>query len=205
MLLCVYFTVFLGGWFCSDLSTCTSFRFDICLGEKSVDLMPDSESQVNPCDESLTKNTREEVKPKNDIKGQYQTRQTISIICFSICVVVIKLLFTPMTDFLMPEDLITVDYLDQFTRNRPSLKAKLSRLKTLPVADPINSLPRDAISEETMFRYLSALNMAFSNFFYCSATFCQALYTFWKPSRNSQQGLAHCNRHSWGVWESSSF
>lgn len=57
-------------------------------------------------------------------------------------------------DFLLPEDIMVVDYLPQFRRHLPSLKAKLSRLRTLPVADPLLSSTGDTISEVTMFRCL---------------------------------------------------
>ncbi|XP_068994580.1 protein shortage in chiasmata 1 ortholog [Embiotoca jacksoni] len=54
-------------------------------------------------------------------------------------------------DLLLPEELIAVDPLPQFKRHLPTLKAKLSRLKTLPVADPLLSSAGDAISEDTVF------------------------------------------------------
>lgn len=75
-----------------------SFRFDISPKENSLDvtLKSDSDSlrflsksQMNPWEESFTKRTSEEVKPQEDIKGHYQLRKFISIICL---VVVIKLL-----------------------------------------------------------------------------------------------------------------
>ncbi|KAM4579444.1 protein shortage in chiasmata 1 ortholog [Fundulus diaphanus] len=49
----------------------------------------------------------------------------------------------------LPEELMTPDLLAQFKRHLPSLKAKLSRLKTLPVADPL--LNSTGISEDSMF------------------------------------------------------
>lgn len=70
------------GWcFCYDLDTHASFRFDISPWENSVDLMlkSDSESlsalnksQTNPCKESFTKSSSEEVEPQKEIKGYYQ-------------------------------------------------------------------------------------------------------------------------------------
>lgn len=78
-----------------------------------------------------------------------------------------KTIFTPVKDFLLPEDLMAVDYLRQFTRHLPTLRAKLSRLKTLPVTDPMLSLTGDGISEEAMFRYLkSSFNLTVSSLFY---------------------------------------
>uniref|UniRef100_A0A8D3DFF4 Uncharacterized protein n=2 Tax=Scophthalmus maximus TaxID=52904 RepID=A0A8D3DFF4_SCOMX len=55
-------------------------------------------------------------------------------------------------ELLLPEELVVVDYLPQFKRQLPTLKAKLSRLRTLPVADPLLISTGDAISEETIFR-----------------------------------------------------
>ncbi|XP_037535958.1 protein shortage in chiasmata 1 ortholog [Nematolebias whitei] len=54
-------------------------------------------------------------------------------------------------DLLIPEELVSLDYLPQF-RRLPSLKAKLSRLKMLPVADPLLSPAGLAMSEDAMSR-----------------------------------------------------
>lgn len=61
-------------------------------------------------------------------------------------------IFTSVEELLLPEELVVVDYLPQFKRQLPTLKAKLSRLRTLPVADPLLISTGDAISEETIFR-----------------------------------------------------
>lgn len=45
-----------------------------------------------------------------------------------------------------------VDYLPQFKRHLPTLKAKISRLMTLPVTDPLLTSTGDTISEDTVFR-----------------------------------------------------
>lgn len=42
-----------------------------------------------------------------------------------------------MQDSLLPEDIMIVDYLRQYKRHLPTLRAKLSRLQTLPVSDPL--------------------------------------------------------------------
>ncbi|XP_047197297.1 protein shortage in chiasmata 1 ortholog [Hippoglossus stenolepis] len=55
-------------------------------------------------------------------------------------------------DLLLPEELIVVDYLQQFKSELPTLKTKLSRLRTLPVADPLLSSAGDTISEDSIFR-----------------------------------------------------
>lgn len=171
-----------GRYLCSDLSTHTSFRFDISLRDKSVDVTLKSDcelfrvlskSRMSPCEEPFTKETFEEVKPQKEIRGHYQTIVGYKKYSDHFYYLYFHLgghnetILTPVKDFLLPEDLMAVDHLRQFTRNMPTLKAKLSRLKTLPVADPIGSFTRESISEETMFRYLqSALNMTTSNCFH---------------------------------------
>ncbi|XP_078105996.1 protein shortage in chiasmata 1 ortholog [Sander vitreus] len=83
------------------------------------------ESQVNdPCQESFLKWTTDQMKHENDKK-----------------------------DLLLPEELMVVDYLTHFKRHLPTLKAKLSRLRMLPVADPLLSSTGDTISEDTIFRH----------------------------------------------------
>ncbi|XP_075961127.1 protein shortage in chiasmata 1 ortholog [Anarhichas minor] len=59
-------------------------------------------------------------------------------------------------DLLLPEELMVVDYLPHFKRHLPSLKAKLSRLRTLPVADPLLSSTGDTISEDAIFRHCAS-------------------------------------------------
>lgn len=89
--LTVHDITFQGRSFSSDLFTCTSFRFDISQREKSVGVMLKSDSepflsklQMNPCDESFTK----EQNTQKDVKGLYLL---FKVICFSIWMVVIKL------------------------------------------------------------------------------------------------------------------
>ncbi|XP_029999100.1 protein shortage in chiasmata 1 ortholog [Sphaeramia orbicularis] len=53
---------------------------------------------------------------------------------------------------LFPEEYMDVDYVKQFKRHLPTLKSKLSRLRTLPVSDPLLSLTGDIISEDTILR-----------------------------------------------------
>ncbi|KAM3611244.1 uncharacterized protein V6R79_015456 [Siganus canaliculatus] len=54
------------------------------------------------------------------------------------------------------EELVTVDYLPQFKRHLPTLKAKLSRLRTLPVSDPLRIPAANSISEDTILRHCAA-------------------------------------------------
>nr|XP_020444213.1 uncharacterized protein C9orf84 homolog isoform X2 [Monopterus albus] len=85
------------------------------------------ESQISdPCQESFFKWTSAQMNPANEDK-----------------------------DLLLPEELIVVDYLQQFKGHLPTLKAKLSRLRTLPVADPLLSSTGDTISEDIIFRHLA--------------------------------------------------
>ncbi|XP_040010710.1 protein shortage in chiasmata 1 ortholog isoform X2 [Xiphias gladius] len=90
------------------------------------------ESQINdPCQESFFKWTTDQMRPGNENK-----------------------------DLLLPEELMVVDYLPQFKRHLPTLKAKLSRLRTLPVADPLQSSTGDTISEDTIFRHCASYEKA---------------------------------------------
>ncbi|XP_055017779.1 protein shortage in chiasmata 1 ortholog isoform X2 [Boleophthalmus pectinirostris] len=51
-------------------------------------------------------------------------------------------------DLYLPEEIMEMDHLKQFKRHLPSLKIKLSRLRILPVEDPLSSLIHDNISED---------------------------------------------------------
>ncbi|XP_054467380.1 protein shortage in chiasmata 1 ortholog [Anoplopoma fimbria] len=122
-------------------------RFEVTLSEVKGDLEvipssnPDSlkdldqdeyvcllkESWINnPCQESFLKWTTDQMKHGNEKK-----------------------------DLFLPEELI-VDYLPHFKRHLPTLKAKLSRLRTLPVADPLLSSTGDTISEDAIFRHCAS-------------------------------------------------
>uniref|UniRef100_UPI0037E8A9FC protein shortage in chiasmata 1 ortholog n=1 Tax=Semicossyphus pulcher TaxID=241346 RepID=UPI0037E8A9FC len=83
------------------------------------------ESQINnPCQESFYKWATDQMKPGNNNKY-----------------------------ILLPDELVPVDYLSQFKKHLPTLKAKLSRLRTLPVADPLLSSTGQTISEDSIFRH----------------------------------------------------
>ncbi|KAI3372610.1 hypothetical protein L3Q82_023088, partial [Scortum barcoo] len=120
-------------------------RFNVTLSELKVDVEvvpssnPDSlndqdqdeyvcltkESQMNnPCQESFFKWTSDQMKIGDKNK-----------------------------DVLLPEELLVVDYLPHFRRHLPTLKAKLSRLRTLLVADPLLSSTGGTTSEDTIFRH----------------------------------------------------
>lgn len=60
---------------------------------------------------------------------------------------------TSVKDLLLPEEIMLVDHLPRFKRHLPTLKAKLSRLRNLPVADPLLSSTGDALSEDAIFRW----------------------------------------------------
>ncbi|CAB1321682.1 unnamed protein product, partial [Coregonus sp. 'balchen'] len=59
-------------------------------------------------------------------------------------------------DLVMPEEVLFVDHLPQFRKHLPSLKAKLSRLRNLPVSDPLFSSTGGILSEEAIFRHSAA-------------------------------------------------
>ncbi|XP_068577022.1 protein shortage in chiasmata 1 ortholog [Cebidichthys violaceus] len=88
------------------------------------------ETRINyPCQESFLKCTTDQMKHGNENKD----------------------------DLLLPEELMVVDHLPHFKRRLPSLKAKLSRLRTLPVDDPLLSSTGDTISEDAIFRHCASL------------------------------------------------
>ncbi|XP_064792576.1 protein shortage in chiasmata 1 ortholog [Oncorhynchus masou masou] len=56
-------------------------------------------------------------------------------------------------DLVMPEEVLFADHLPQFRKHLPSMKAKLSRLRNLPVSDPLLSSTGGTLSEEAIFRH----------------------------------------------------
>ncbi|XP_008416207.1 uncharacterized protein C9orf84 isoform X2 [Poecilia reticulata] len=58
---------------------------------------------------------------------------------------------TKSKDLFLSEDFIAPDLLAELKRHLPSLKAKMSRLKTLPVSDPLLNSTGISISEDGMF------------------------------------------------------
>ncbi|XP_043968411.1 protein shortage in chiasmata 1 ortholog [Gambusia affinis] len=58
---------------------------------------------------------------------------------------------TKCKDLFLSEDFIAPDLVAELKRHLPSLKAKLSRLKTLPVSDPLLNSTGISISEDVMF------------------------------------------------------
>ncbi|KAK5870832.1 hypothetical protein PBY51_003745 [Eleginops maclovinus] len=81
----------------------------------------------NPLQESFFKLTTDHMKPGNENK-----------------------------DLLLPEELIVVDYLLHFKRHLPTLKVKMSRLWTLPVADPLLCSTGKLLSEDCVFRHCAS-------------------------------------------------
>uniref|UniRef100_A0A673WVG6 Protein shortage in chiasmata 1 ortholog n=1 Tax=Salmo trutta TaxID=8032 RepID=A0A673WVG6_SALTR len=59
-------------------------------------------------------------------------------------------------DLVMPEEVLFADHLPQFRKHLPSMKAKLSRLRNLPVSDPLLSSTGGTLSEEAIFRHCVA-------------------------------------------------
>ncbi|XP_037632604.1 protein shortage in chiasmata 1 ortholog isoform X2 [Sebastes umbrosus] len=122
------------------------FKMTLSKGRGDVEMIPSSnpdslsdldqdehvcllkESQINnPCQESFVKWTTDQMKRGNNKK-----------------------------DLLLPEELMDVDYLPYFKRHLPTLRAKLSRLRTLPVADPLLSSTGVTISEDAIFRHCAS-------------------------------------------------
>ena len=58
------------------------------------------------------------------------------------------------SDLLVPEEVLFVDCLPQFRKHLPTLRAKLARLRTLPVPDPLLSPTGGGLSEDTMLRWV---------------------------------------------------
>ncbi|XP_034081149.1 protein shortage in chiasmata 1 ortholog isoform X1 [Gymnodraco acuticeps] len=123
-------------------------RFNVTLSELKGDLEmipssnPDSindlnqdeivsllkESQIeNPLQESFYKLTTDQMKPEKENR-----------------------------DLLLPEELMVVDHLLHFKRHLPTLKAKMSRLRTLPVADPLLCSTGKKLSEDAVFRHCAS-------------------------------------------------
>ncbi|KAM9821973.1 protein shortage in chiasmata 1 ortholog isoform 2-T2 [Syngnathus typhle] len=59
---------------------------------------------------------------------------------------------TKDNDLLLPEDMVAANFLPSL-KLLPTLKSKVSRLKTLLVADPLISMSGDSVIEETIFRH----------------------------------------------------
>ncbi|XP_051922874.1 protein shortage in chiasmata 1 ortholog isoform X2 [Hippocampus zosterae] len=59
---------------------------------------------------------------------------------------------TKENDLLIPEDIMAANFLPCF-KHLPTLKRKVSRLKTLLVADPLICLSGDSVTEEAIFRH----------------------------------------------------
>ncbi|XP_061586256.1 protein shortage in chiasmata 1 ortholog [Cololabis saira] len=120
-------------------------RFDV---KDDVEVIPSSnpdsledfdrdqnELQINnPCQESFFKLTVEQIKPGNKSK-----------------------------DLLLPAEPIPADHLSRM-RPFPSLKTKLSRLGTIPVADPLLNSTGLVISADAMFRYVDTTDIHMSAF-----------------------------------------
>nr|XP_057927401.1 protein shortage in chiasmata 1 ortholog isoform X2 [Doryrhamphus excisus] len=113
-------------------------RFHACESDRDVketlvssepdQLCPLKESRLShPCQESFYQLTNEQMDPGNEKEG-----------------------------LLLPEEMMVVDFLPHFKQHLPTLKSKLSRLKTLLVADPLPGLTGHSISEETILRHCVA-------------------------------------------------
>lgn len=112
--------------------------------DELVCLLKESEL-TDPCQESFFRMT-----PGNKNKGNSAIH---SVLEKRVTVLIeTEIHFKSFEELLLPEDMMVVDFLPQFKRHLPTLKTKLSRLRMLPVADPLLTLTGDSISEETIFR-----------------------------------------------------
>ncbi|KAF7663476.1 hypothetical protein LDENG_00210550 [Lucifuga dentata] len=120
-------------------------RFSVTLNEMKGDLEVISSSNPNsldqdeifcllneskistPCQEAFCKLTAEEVYPRKH-----------------------------SNDLFLPEEIMLVDHLPRFKRHLPTLKAKLSRLRNLPVADPLLGSTGNTLSEDAIFRHCAS-------------------------------------------------
>lgn len=72
------------------------------------------------------------------------------------------------TDLLVPEEVLFVDCLPQFRMHLPTLRAKLARLRTLPVSDPLLSPTGGCLSEDSMLRWVPCVGtMTMPNLLEC--------------------------------------
>ncbi|XP_053181467.1 protein shortage in chiasmata 1 ortholog [Scomber japonicus] len=92
-------------------------------------------------------------------------------------------------DLHLPEEMMVVNFLPQFKRHLPTLKTKLSRLRTLPVADPLLSSTGEAISEETIFRHCAPYETP-PDVFPSDVQMCANIYEeFVKDSQMKEESL----------------
>ncbi|XP_070820016.1 protein shortage in chiasmata 1 ortholog [Chaetodon trifascialis] len=90
---------------------------------------------------------------------------------------------------LLLEEVMGVDYLSKLKRHLPTLKAKLSRLKTLPVADPLLSSIGDTISVDTIFRHCASYEKP-PNVITCDIPTCEDIHEeFGKESLMKEESL----------------
>lgn len=95
-------------------------------------------SQFDWCQESFLKWTPEQIKPNDDNEGNLTFKTgTRELVSYQSSCFLTENILTSFQDFLLPKDLMIVDYLPQFKRHLPTLRLKLSRLQTLPVSDPL--------------------------------------------------------------------
>ncbi|XP_076007238.1 protein shortage in chiasmata 1 ortholog [Genypterus blacodes] len=124
-------------------------RFSVTLSEMKGDLEVIPSSDPNSLDD--TDQDQELFCLLNDSKTNDLCQETF-------CKMTAEELYsiTQSDDLLLPEEIMLVDHMPGFKRHLPTLKAKLSRLRNLPVADPLLSSTGDSLSEDAIFRYLAS-------------------------------------------------
>lgn len=116
------------------------------------------ETRINDtCRESFFKWTADQMKHGKENQGKSNVAFRIIILRISMTLIVFltQNLCMSLKDLLLPDELMLADPLPHFKRHLPTLKAKLSRLRMLPVADPLQSSTGVTISEDAIFRCAS--------------------------------------------------
>ncbi|XP_072010841.1 protein shortage in chiasmata 1 ortholog [Engystomops pustulosus] len=62
------------------------------------------------------------------------------------------ILSATLEDYLLPKEIVFIDHLAQFGQRLPRLRSLLSRLKTFPVQDPLETWQRNIPAKELLFR-----------------------------------------------------
>lgn len=161
----------------------------------------------DPCQESFSKMTLDQMNPGSKSNGNSCKikidKSQMSEGNWNLCI--------SFEELLLPEEMLVVDFLPHFKKHFPTLKDKLSRLRTFPVADPLRSLA-GAWLEESMLRWESAAGVppdihsstlvlfrhCFIHLIFQTATF-QGVCSLRDTSRCSLRCRSDVCKHSWGV------
>lgn len=134
-------------------------------------------SQFDSCQESFLRWTPEQIKPNDDNEGNLTFKTgTRELVSYQSSCCLTENILTSFQDFLLPKDLMIVDYLLQFKSHLPTLRLKLSRLQTLPVSDPLlrsaDSTLDSAFRWENKAIFLVSLSCSSFCFFFKKKKIC---------------------------------